>query len=289
MANVLKFDIDRSNNLVKLHTCSNACNKSRNIKIVVEDSCDVVFVKNGQIVDNIVETTMHKRVKSDEHKYYFVNKQLTIQEDFITKDFLEYRDYATNNIVNLGARCVVDMSVSDSKLFVTKLIDFKQEYTKQDLLREITPRVLEHFRGCLLQIINTQKIEYSQLDAQKTKIGGLLLSKIEPIVGEYGVKITKFDILQFISPLQTTLLLTTGSSIVDTNIPQSTNIDNLTGGNTDIKQGNSKELIAMIDDQLAILVDKSLDKIQLFVDQAMQNIAIQMQQLSNNITNQDKS
>ncbi|MCL1944285.1 MAG: SPFH domain-containing protein [Firmicutes bacterium] len=280
MAINLKFDGDKTVSLVKLYTCSDLENKKKSINIQAIGGFDVVFVKNDQFSESIVEqSTTHKREKNAVHKYYFVNKQLIVDDEFINKDFLEYRDVATNTMVALGARCVIKLCIDDSKVFVEKLIDFKPKYSKYDLKQDIIPKILEHFNGFLLQIINTEKIEYKNLEEQKPEIDKLLLNKFGTMVQEYGIRILQFKILQFMSPLRSLAVHAVPIETAYTRQPNHQITAKQVAPQIATSQSStlSKDIVTMLEDRVSLLVDKSLDKIQAFLDSSMQSVVEQIE------------
>lgn len=306
MALNLKFDGDKSVNIVDFHTCSNTENKKRNISIAANNGIDVVFVKNDQLSECFVDQNIdHKREKTDVYKYYLINRGLIVDDDFITKDFLEYRDEFSNTLVQIGARCVIKLCVENSKIFVEKLLEYRDYYTKYDLVRDILPKLLVHFNGALLQIINTEQIDYLKLEEKRSQIDKMMLDKFSTVAQEYGVKILQFKILQFLAPLKSTAVHAVPFEVVTPTKAQIKAEKQLGSSKNSTPMSTqayaqpqpqvyaqpmklpiesmSKEILALMDDKTSVLVDKSLDKIQMFLDDCIAQFDEKIIQASQNL------
>jgi len=173
----------------------------RNMSVLAEAPNEVVHVSNGAIAAKYSNQKIkYKYSKNDINKYFFVNVKKPCQTVWGTSQKLEYKDSGSGKIVSIGANGVISFVISDSIVFLEKILGNRSSYSSKNLIEEMLPRIFNEFNDHLLSVIQGEKLEYSQLDGKLKEIGEQLLLKIEPILAQYGVHVEEFIIKQFVKP-----------------------------------------------------------------------------------------
>jgi len=174
-----------------------------NMSILAEMPNEVVHVKNGAVVSKYSNQKIkYKYARNDIDKYFFVNVKKPCQTVWGTNQKLEYKDISSGRIVSIGANGVITFHISDSIVFMEKILGNRTSYTAQNLIEEMLPRIFNEFNDHLLSVIQNEKLAYDQLDGKLKEVGIQLLPKIDSILIQYGVHADEFIIKQFVKPEQ---------------------------------------------------------------------------------------
>ena len=173
----------------------------KNMNVLAEMPNEVVHVKNGAVIAKYANQKIdHRYSKNDIDKYYFVNVKKPSQTVWGTSQKLEYRDLGSGRIVSIGANGIINFYISDSVVFIEKVLGGRGIYSSKDLAAEMLPKIFDEFNDHLLSVIQGEKLEYSQLDSKLKDISAQLLPKIDSGLAKYGIHIEEFIIKQLVKP-----------------------------------------------------------------------------------------
>jgi len=173
----------------------------KNMNVLAEMPNEIVYVKNGAVTAKYSNQKIdHQYSKNDIDKYYFVNVKKPCQTVWGTSQKLEYKDSASGRIVSIGANGIISFHISDSIVFIEKVLGSRSVYSSQNLIEEMLPKIFDEFNEHLLSVIQKENLDYSQLDSKLKDISAQLVPKVDSGLAKYGVHIEEFIIKQFVKP-----------------------------------------------------------------------------------------
>lgn len=173
----------------------------KNMVVLAETPNEVLHVKNGAVVAKYANQKIeYQYSKNDIDKYFFVNVKKPCQTVWGTSQKLEYKDISSGKIVSIGANGIISFQISDSVVFMEKILGNRASYSSKNLIEDMLPKIFDEFNDHLLSVIQTEKLEYSQLDVKLKEINSQLLPKIDSSLAKYGVHVEEFIIKQLIKP-----------------------------------------------------------------------------------------
>jgi len=173
----------------------------KNMNVLAEMPNEIVHVKNGAVAAKYTNQRIdHQYSKNDIDKYYFVNVKKPCQTAWGTSQRLEYKDFGSGRIVSIGANGIISFHISDSIVFIEKVLGNRSAYSSQNLIEEMLPKIFDEFNEHLLSVIQNEKLDYSLLDLKLKEISAQLLPKIDSSLEKYGVHVEEFIIKQLVKP-----------------------------------------------------------------------------------------
>ena len=193
-------------------------------QLIVHESQEAIFFKDGQALDLFgagrytleaqqlpllekiyklptdVEGTFHSEV-------YFINKTVQMAIKWGTPDKVRLIDPLTGVPLQLGVSGTLNLTVSDSRILVLKLVgtmrgiawNDKEGLTKS-LSDSFRPLISNVIKTNLSDVIKNEAIDILEIDRYLNKISDSLKEKLVPGFKEYGMEIPQFYVTNVVFP-----------------------------------------------------------------------------------------
>ncbi len=112
-----------------------------------------------------------------------------------TPQRFKYRDEASEEVVNVGARGQFGIHIVNFEQFFRKVVGARSEFDLEDFKKRFGAEVVNEFTDCFLRAVKEKKITYDQFAAEKKGIGervGEILS--ENFAKSWGIGLDRFII-----------------------------------------------------------------------------------------------
>ncbi len=179
-------------------------------EVIVPFSHEVVFIKDGEMLDtmgpgkhtlNVPQTTrgflgFGKKIVSEPFKcqVFFVNKTVTLVIPWGTPNQLKLMDPFLEYPVSLGAHGSFDISISNSRKFVSKVVGNTIGLTTVGLQEFFADKMIMRVKDILANAMVTSKINFYELGTRLVVISDAIRDSVRKIFDDYGVEITAFSI-----------------------------------------------------------------------------------------------
>jgi len=179
-------------------------------EVIVPFSHEVVFIKDGEMLDtmgpgkhtlNVPQTTrgflgLGKKIVSEPFKcqVFFVNKTVTLVIPWGTPNQLKLMDPFLEYPVSLGAHGSFDISISNSRKFVSKVVGNTIGLTTVGLQEFFADKMIMRVKDILANAMVTSKINFYELGTRLVVISDAIRDSVRKIFDDYGVEITAFSI-----------------------------------------------------------------------------------------------
>lgn len=179
-------------------------------EVIVPFSHEVVFIKDGEMLDtmgpgkhtlNVPQTTrgflgLGKKIVSEPFKcqVFFVNKTVTLVIPWGTPNQLKLMDPFLEYPVSLGAHGSFDISISNSRKFVSKVVGNTIGLTTVGLQEFFADKMVMRVKDILANAMVTSKINFYELGTRLVVISDAIRDSVRKIFDDYGVEITAFSI-----------------------------------------------------------------------------------------------
>ncbi len=112
-----------------------------------------------------------------------------------TPQRFKYRDEASSEVVNVGARGQFGIHIVNCEQFFRKVVGARSEFDLEDFKKRFGAEVVNEFTDCFLRVVRERKLTYDQFAAEKKDIGervGEILS--ESFAKSWGIGLDHFII-----------------------------------------------------------------------------------------------
>lgn len=112
-----------------------------------------------------------------------------------TPQRFQYRDAASNKVVNVGARGQFGVHISNPEQFFRKVVGVRTEFDLEDFKKRFSAEVVNEFADCFLKVVGEKKLTYDLFAAHKKDIAleiGRILS--EKFTKTWGISLNEFII-----------------------------------------------------------------------------------------------
>lgn len=223
LASVIKFE-GNADTLVWKHPIEDF---NLGSQLIVHESQEAIFFRDGQALDlfgagrytlatqNLplleelyklptnVDTPFHSEV-------YFINMVPMMAMKWGTADKINIIDPTSQAPIAIGARGMFNVTVSNSRKLLMKLVGTTSGLNRNDLSGDGQSYIKQYFRSIiqvgvstnLAQIITSEKTDILQIDQEKMRLSEAMKNAMAPYFEDYGLKITEFLIEGIILPQQ---------------------------------------------------------------------------------------
>lgn len=210
---VIKYEGD-NNTLIWKHPAEDFNTTST---LIVHESQEAVFFKNGQIADvfsagryvlkteNIPvlrrimnlptggESTFHCEV-------YFVNKVERMALKWGTDSKISFIEPNYDFPMEIRANGEMSISIKDSAAFLVRLVGTESVLTSDGLVRYFRGILMTYLKSHLARTIREQKLNIFEIDSQLDILSETMLEKLIKPFSEYGIELKKFLISTIVRP-----------------------------------------------------------------------------------------
>lgn len=165
---------------------------------VIKGGGDSRFYKSGTypVFDNKDEIKAWKKGVSVEVVY--MPKETNVVILWGTPNKVQYRDFLSSKVVEVGARGQFGISISNPEQFLRKVVGARKEFDLADFSKRFAAAVVDEFADCFLTIVNAQKLVYDQFDANRRVIANSIGEALSVKFDEsWGIKLVDFIIEKF--------------------------------------------------------------------------------------------
>lgn len=210
---VIKYEGD-NNSLVWKHDAEDFNTSST---LIVHESQEAVFMKNGQIADiftagryvlktenipllrkliNIPtggESTFHCEV-------YFINKVEKMAIKWGTDSKIQFIEPTYNFPMEIGASGEMSIQIADSAAFLTRLVGTENVLTPDGLIRYFRALLMNHVKSYLARTIKEQHLNIFEIDSQLDVLSKAVKAGLDTDFEEYGINLKQFFITTVVRP-----------------------------------------------------------------------------------------
>ena len=113
-----------------------------------------------------------------------------------TPNKVMYRDFASNKVINVGARGDFTAAISNPEKFYRKVVGAKQEYTVDEFRMRMQSWIVSAFADIFLRVVEELKLTYDKFDAYKMKIAQKMNETLSADLDEkWGCQVHNFNII----------------------------------------------------------------------------------------------
>ena len=176
---------------------------SYNREIIVPFSHEVVFVKNGIIMETL-DSGKHvlnpkefsflgkifgKKSTSDECSCYYVNKTVNQKILWGTASPLNLFDTFLEIPVTLGANGILEIKVNNARKFIGKLAGSESIVTIGAVECFFAEQISIYLKDLIAETMMANRISFYEIDAHLIELSKLLQDKLRPVFDDYGVSV----------------------------------------------------------------------------------------------------
>ena len=178
-------------------------------QLIVNESQEAVLYKGGQALDwfgpgrhtletanipilsNLVNLPFGGRSPFTAEVWY-VNKVNSLDVKWGTPTPIQLQDPKYNVFVPLRAFGQFGIKISDSKMFLTKLVGTLPEFTSSDIVKYFRGAYLAKVKDDISEYLIKKKITVLEINAYINEISESLKEKILPIFSDFGIELVNF-------------------------------------------------------------------------------------------------
>lgn len=178
-------------------------------QLIVNESQEAIFVKNGQIADVLGPGRYHlssdnlpilqklvnvpfKGKSPFSAEVWFINKAFSMDIKWGTTSPIQIQDPKYKVFVPVRAFGQFGIKIDDSKRFLVKLVGTMKFFNKDtltDYFRGLyVTRVKDHISSCLIK----SQISILEINAHLTEISNVLCEELDEVLAEYGISVASF-------------------------------------------------------------------------------------------------
>ncbi|MGN0771514.1 MAG: SPFH domain-containing protein [Christensenellales bacterium] len=179
-------------------------------EVIVPFSHEVIFIKDGEMLDtmmpgkhtlNVPTVTkgflgIGKKIVSEPFKcqVFFVNKTVTLVVPWGTPNQMKLMDPFLEYPVSVGAHGSFDITISNSRKFVSKVVGNTAGVTTEGLQRFFADKMIMRVKDVIANAMVTSKINFYELNTRLLTICDVILDSVRKMFDDYGVEITAFTL-----------------------------------------------------------------------------------------------
>lgn len=190
---------------------------SYNREIIVPFSHEVVFVKNGIIMETL-DSGKHvlnpkefsflgklfgKKNIKDECSCYYVNKTVNQKILWGTASPLNLFDTMLEIPVTLGANGILEIKVKNARKFIGKIAGSESIVTIGSVECFFAEQISIYLKDLIAETMMANKVSFYEIDAHLIELSKLLQTKLTPILDDYGVSVENAIINGVFMPKET--------------------------------------------------------------------------------------
>lgn len=223
LASVIKFE-GNADTLVWKHPIEDF---NLGSQLIVHESQEAIFFRDGQALDlfgagRYTLATQNLPLLEEQYKLptnvdtpfhsevYFINLTPIMAMKWGTSNKITLIDPTSQAPIGIGARGVFNISVSNSRKLLMKLVGTTSGLNRNDLTGDGQGFMKQYFRSIvqvgvstnLANIIKQENIDILQIDQEKLRFSEAMKTAMAPYFEDYGLKITEFLIEGIILPQQ---------------------------------------------------------------------------------------
>ena len=213
IVDVIKYEGD-NNTLIWKHPAEDFNTLSQ---LIVHESQEAIFMINGQALDTFgpgrhTLTTQNlplvgnvvKLVTDGESPFhcevYYVNKTEQLDIRWGTDSKVSYMDPVFNIPLEIGANGSLHIKVNDGRKLLIKLVGTTNDFTHDHLSRYFRSMIMTEVKSYLAQAIINSNLGIFTIDSNLKILSDALCDMINPIFEDYGITLTRFNIVQIVKP-----------------------------------------------------------------------------------------
>lgn len=190
---------------------------SYNREIIVPFSHEVVFVKNGIIMETL-ESGKHtlnpkefsflgkifgKKNTNDECSCYYVNKTVNQKILWGTASPLNLFDTFLEIPVTLGANGILEIKVNNARKFIGKIVGSESIVTIGSVENFFAEQISIYLKDLIAETMMASKVSFYEIDAHLIELSKFLQDKLRPVFDDYGVSVENAIINGVFMPQET--------------------------------------------------------------------------------------
>lgn len=190
---------------------------SFNREIIVPFTHEVVFVKNGIIMETL-DSGKHvlnpkefsflgkifgKKNTDDECLCYYVNKTVNQKILWGTASPLNLFDTLLEIPVSLGANGVLEVKVNNARKFMGKIVGCEAKATIDTVERFFAEQISIYLKDLIAETMMANKVSFYEIDAHLIELSKLLQERLTPVFDDYGVRLDNAIINGVFMPQET--------------------------------------------------------------------------------------
>lgn len=185
--------------------------------LIVHESQEAVFFKNGQIADvfgagrYVLKTEniplLRKLINlptggvSTFHcEVYFVNKVEKMSLKWGTDSKVQFIEPNYNFPMEIGASGDMGIQIADSARFLVRLVGAETTLTPESLITYFRGILMNRVKSYLARSIKEQQLNIFEIDSQLDVLSDVIKAKLDTDFSEYGVTLTRFMINTVVRP-----------------------------------------------------------------------------------------
>ncbi|MBQ7307704.1 MAG: SPFH domain-containing protein [Clostridia bacterium] len=190
---------------------------SFNREIIVPFSHEVVFVKNGIIMETLdsgrhtlnpkefsfIGKIFGKKNTEDECSCYYVNKTVNQKILWGTANPLNLFDTFLEIPITLGANGILEIKVNNARKFMGKICGSESVVTIGSVENFFAEQISIYLKDLIAETMMASKISFYEIDAHLIELSKLLQIKLKPVFDDYGVNVENTIINGVFMPQET--------------------------------------------------------------------------------------
>ncbi len=186
-------------------------------QIIVNESQEVVFLKEGQILD-ILGPGRH--TLSTENipilsklinlpfggkspftaEVWYINKAFALDVKWGTAPAIQLEDPKYHVFIPVTAYGQFGIQVNDSKLFLTKLVGTLPSFDHDVMVKYFRGLFVSNVKNVISEYLIKKEISILEVNAYISEISSALEEKLKPQLEEYGIKLANFYVMSIEAP-----------------------------------------------------------------------------------------
>lgn len=180
-------------------------------QLIVYESQEAVFVKNGQALDLFaagrytLDTANIPLIKKFFANLFggsapfpcdifFINKVSQLDFMWGTDAPIDLADPKYSMLVGVRANGQTGFRISDSRRFITKVVGMLNEYTAEALKKTVKGLILAPIKECIAQTIIEKQVSILEITPRLTEISSAIQNKLNSRISDLGITIEHFNV-----------------------------------------------------------------------------------------------
>ncbi len=234
-------------------------------QVIVNESQEAVLYKGGQSLDlfaagrHTLETAnipiLNKLINLPfggrspfSAEVWFINKVNSLDIKWGTPTPIQLQDPKYNVFIPIRAFGQFGIRISDSKVFLQKLVGTLPSFTSQDILKYFRGLYLTKVKDAISSYLIIKKISVLEINAYINEISESLKNDIDPVLTNFGIELINFYVNDISVPdddsavikLKDALAKKAEMDIIGYNYTQERSFDTLEGAATNIGSGSAQ-------------------------------------------------
>lgn len=185
--------------------------------LIVHESQEAIFFKNGQIADvfgagrYVLKTEnipLLRRlmnlptggVSTFHCEVYFVNKVEKMSLKWGTDSKVQFIEPNYNFPMEIGASGDMGIQIADSERFLVRLVGTETTLTPDHLITYFRGILMNRVKSYLARSIKEQQLNIFEIDSQLDVLSDVIKAKLNTDFAEYGISLTRFMINTVVRP-----------------------------------------------------------------------------------------